>query len=469
MSKHITLLTIGAGPTGLGVCEYFYRNRDTIKKYDYKIIEAQSKAGGYATTIEHDGFRWDYGGHVLYSKNKFFVESIERATPNSQFNFQERNAKIYHNNNFIDYPFQKNINQLTKEEQICCLHGIVDAQSRALSSYPRPNMDGWSKQIFGEGICKLFFRPYNFKVWGYSLEKLDSNWIANFVAPVNLKESIKDVIMDNPNNAKWGPNRIFRYPDGGIGVLWDNLAKQYLVQAPDSIGFNQTIIKINPKTKIVDIKDNSTEKITKYTYEHLVSTMPILDLINVLEDVPEEIVELSKKLLHSTTHVVGIGIEGPIPELLKDKHWMYFADMEIPFYRLTVLSNYSKTMTPSNKNKEYYSLMCEICESIDKPIDFDPIEATINSLIKIGFIVNINKVVSKFHRAVDYGYPTPFYGRNDILKKINEYLEQHNIYSRGRFGSHIYEISNMDDSFCVGYEITRRIVEGIPEEKFGYK
>jgi hypothetical protein len=52
------------------------------------------------------------------------------------------------------------------------------------------------------------------------------------------------------------------------------------------------------------------------------------------------------------------------------------------------------------------------------------------------------KIVSRFHTRLEYGYPTPFMGRDALANPIHAALRQHNILSRGRFGAWKYEVSN---------------------------
>ena len=57
------------------------------------------------------------------------------------------------------------------------------------------------------------------------------------------------------------------------------------------------------------------------------------------------------------------------------------------------------------------------------------------------------EIVSVFDKEVDYFYPIPTLKRDDVLKKINGFLNKKQIYSIGRFGGWKYEEGNMDDAF----------------------
>jgi predicted ABC-type sugar transport system permease subunit len=65
---------------------------------------------------------------------------------------------------------------------------------------------------------------------------------------------------------------------------------------------------------------------------------------------------------------------------------------------------------------------------------------------------------------LDYAHPVPTLGRGRALTTIQTWLEEHRIFSRGRFGSWRYEIGNMDHAVKMGIDIARRLVEQRPEE-----
>ena len=73
-------------------------------------------------------------------------------------------------------------------------------------------------------------------------------------------------------------------------------------------------------------------------------------------------------------------------------------------------------------------------------------------------------VVSTFHRRLEYGYPTPFLGRDAALAAVDAALRPARVLSRGRFGAWRYEVSNQDHSFMQGVEAADWLVSGRPEE-----
>jgi len=57
-----------------------------------------------------------------------------------------------------------------------------------------------------------------------------------------------------------------------------------------------------------------------------------------------------------------------------------------------------------------------------------------------------DEVVSLYHRRIEHGYPTPSLGRNAVLDQALPWLQEHNIWSRGRFGSYKVWVGGWDGS-----------------------
>jgi hypothetical protein len=111
--------------------------------------------------------------------------------------------------------------------------------------------------------------------------------------------------------------------------------------------------------------------------------------------------------------------------------------------------------------------MAEVSESGYKRVDADEVvRDTLDGLRRCLLIPSDAGIVSSWHRRLEYGYPTPWLGRDEVLGPVNEWLEQHGILSRGRFGAWKYEVSNQDHSVMQGVEAVERILRGGREHTF---
>jgi hypothetical protein len=129
---------------------------------------------------------------------------------------------------------------------------------------------------------------------------------------------------------------------------------------------------------------------------------------------------------------------------------------------VTVFSNYSPYNVPIPG--ETWSLMAEVAESVHAPRDRESlIQSVVSEMHATGLIPDERAIVSRWHKTLSPGYPTPSLDRNAILADVLPALESKNIYSRGRFGAWKYEVSNQDHSFMQGVEAVDRILLGREE------
>jgi protoporphyrinogen oxidase len=131
-------------------------------------------------------------------------------------------------------------------------------------------------------------------------------------------------------------------------------------------------------------------------YQHLISSIP-LDLLVFNSDLAEKHGEAAKKLVHSSTHVIGVGLNGRPPEGVKTKCWMYFPEDNCPFYRVTVFSNYSPNNAADPATQ--WSLMAEVSESPAKPVDQSRVmEDVIEGMLATKLIERREDIASLWHR-----------------------------------------------------------------------
>jgi protoporphyrinogen oxidase len=224
---------------------------------------------------------------------------------------------------------------------------------------------------------------------------------------------------------------------------------------PSRLMLGNAVVDIDTKRRIARLASG-----IEVAYHSMVSTAP-LDRLTVLAG-RADLATLAAGLRHSSTHVVGIGIEGDPPPHLRGKNWMYFPESNCPFYRVTVFSNYSPNNVPS---PDTWSLMAEVSESEFKPVDHPSVvESVLEGMRATGLVTTDARVLSRWHTVLPYGYPIPTLERDGILGEVLPALEGLGIYSRGRFGAWKYEVGNQDHSFMQGWECIDRICAGAGSE-----
>ena len=448
-TKKIKWLIIGAGPTGIGAAHRLSK----LSENDFLVLEKSNQIGGLATSYRDDkGFVWDIGGHVQFSHYEYFDQAMLEALPKEQWYHHQRESWVWIKERFVPYPFQNNIHRLDPADCQNCLQGLRDKNKKRGPE----NFKEWLSQSFGEELCRIFMHPYNYKVWAYYPEELSYSWIGERVAEVDL-EKIEQNIKLSRDDVSWGPNSTFQFPKlGGTGAIWQGLA--------DKIGQNQfqlqtCVEKIDSQKKLAYTDSGVIE------YQHLLSTMPLDLFCQKIEGLPSTTIETAKKLKHSSSHIFGIGLEGKLPAQLEGKCWMYFPEENCPFYRVTVFSHYSPQNVPG---ENYFSLMAEVSESPQKPVDKQKLmDQVIEGLQKTKLIdLKKQQIVSKWQFHAAYGYPTPSLERDQILNSVQPELEKRQLFSRGRFGAWKYEVSNQDHSFMQGVEWVDQMVHNKKEKTY---
>ena len=447
------IIILGAGPCGLGAG---HRLKE-LGHSNFLILESHCNAGGLASTeIDENNFLWDMGGHVIFSHYQYFDDLMNDI--NKNWCYHKRDAFVWMKGTFIPYPLQNNIHHLPQKQMQQCLNGLIEVEKNVDSNLPVNNFDEWLEKSFGSGLCEVFLRPYNRKVWGVDPSEMNATWVGERVSTVTVS-----MLKKKEDDTDWGPNKYFQYPMyGGTGAIWSALANSI---SDEKFIFNSTVVKIDSDSKTL-ILDNGTEM----QYDILVSTIPLDHLCTIVRGTGMEgFKEKSLLFQHSSTHIVGLGFDGQMPSQLIGKCWMYFPEDNCVFYRATVFSKYSPYNVPLPGQQ--WSFMFEVVETnITAKHPNDIIDEVIEGAVRSGLISNgdCECIISRYHKRLEYGYPIPFLSRDELCEPIFTILESKDIFSRGRFGAWKYEVSNQDHSLMQGVEVIDRLLLGHDETTFNF-
>jgi UDP-galactopyranose mutase len=438
------IVIIGAGPTGLGAG---YRLQE-LGHEDWVILEANEYVGGLATSFTDEaGFTYDIGGHVMFSHYDYYDELVDKLM-GGEYSELEREAWVWMEDRFIPYPFQNNIRDLEPSTVYDCVTGLIRAQRE---KRPFSNFREWVDATFGVGIAEHFMLPYNFKVWATPAELMNYVWIGERVSVVDVEAVLRNVILGE-DQVSWGPNNTFRYPmRGGTGHLYEGL-RQYV---QSNLELRTSVTSVDPVAKQVHTDDGRV-----WPYDVLLSTMPLNRLVDRLSTAPPAVRQAAGNLVWSGSHIVGVGLDRPAETT---KNWIYFPEPDVPFYRVTYLSNYSPYMTAE---PDQTLLLTETSRSQYKEEDPATItDRVIDGLVETGLMTESDRelLVTTWLCSPDMSYPVPSVGRDAALGTIQPWLRSQGIWSRGRFGAWLYEIGNMDHSTMQGVEFVDHVLDGQPE------
>ena len=417
-NKRVVIL--GAGLTGLVAAHFIGR----IKEKPF-ILEKKSVAGGLCRTEEKDGFLFDRTGHLLHFKDeksrwKNFIIN-EMKVPLKE---HRRRAYIHILGRLIPYPFQYHLSFLPADEKKKCVVDFLKASKTykmpSSGAEERRNFYDWARQSFGERMFRLFFLPYNNKLWKYSLKKMSTLWMGRFVPLPSLEKIIRGAENRDPSQNA-GYNASFYYPsNGGIGTLVESLAKE------KNIIFNSDISLIDHAEKNIYFEGGNI------AYDILISTIPLPVLLGYFKKSP--IMELADKLKWTGVYNVNLVIKKDFSKL---GHWIYFPHGKIPFYRIGFFSNFSPV--PENYSSVYVET--SYTGRAGKP--------------KLASILKFLKLdEEKIHIQKNFDIPFAYviYDKNRelLLPEIFDFFKNNGIISTGRFGG--WKYSTMEEAMQDGFD-----------------
>jgi protoporphyrinogen oxidase len=443
VAKSSGIAIIGAGPTGIAAA---HRLRESGCR-GFRVFERQKYAGGLCASFQDPrGFTWDLGGHVFFSRHRYFLKLLQEGLPEGVLKHR-RHSLVRIAGTWVPYPLQRNLSLLPQKISQECIRGLDAASPGA--AMPGEDFRTWVVRTMGRGLARHFMLPYNEKVWACDPSTMGAFWVGERVSPARGKGA--DAQGRSPK--AWGGNALFRYPGRGGSGGW---IRALAAGLGPRVRFRKEAVRIDADAHRIFFKDR-----TSTGYDSLVSTMPLDLLVRSLRSCPSPVRKAAGELRHSGVLVVGIGIAGRAPE---KTCWMYFPDPILPFFRVTYLSNYSGHNVPHPSRQ--YSLLCETSYSEyrrERPATI--VRRTIEGLIAGGVISrdDAGKIVSTAVYDAPYAYPRPTLHRNAALQCIRPWLESRGIYSRGRFGTWQYELGNTDHAVMQGKEVADRLVRGSRE------
>jgi UDP-galactopyranose mutase len=216
------------------------------------------------------------------------------------------------------------------------------------------------------------------------------------------------------------------------------------------------VAAVDPDARVVLTRSGD-----RIRYDRLVSTMPLTTLVGALTACPPEVRRAARTLRHNRVLAVGVGAVGPVDP---GWHWLYFPDRGYPFYRVTNMGLCSPRNLP-DPHQAHVAYLAEIAlpAGAETPATPQVLGDTIAGLRRAGLLATEARIVSTTIREIPMAYPIPTLGRTDAVATVLGFLDERDIYSRGRFGVWMYEYGNMDHAVKMGVDIGRRLLYGTPE------
>jgi UDP-galactopyranose mutase len=399
-------------------------------------LEKEAEVGGLCRSKKTNGFTFDYDGHLLHFRHNYTLNLV-KGILGGNLAEHKRNAWVYSHQRYIRYPFQANLHSLPSGVVKECLLGLISRDGQ-FKKKKEMNFSEWINHNFGRGIARHFMVPYNTKFWTLHPKELTCEWLYSFIPVPSLSQMVEGTIKDNKR--EFGYNARFWYPKkGGINQLSLSLASFI-----KNIHTSCKIVEIDLDNKKIKMDSGDREK-----FDYLISTIPLPELAHLLKKIPGDIKSLFKKLKWNSIYNLNLGID---KKDYTGRHWAYFPQRDIHFFRVGFPHNLSSNLTPPNKS----SLYVEVSYSNSKPIDKNNIVMYIEKDLKrAGILTAQDKICAKDTNDIIYGYPIYNHDYKLARENIVGFLKQNNIMPCGRYGSWRY--MSMEDTILDAKDTARQL------------
>ena len=447
MDDSAPVLIVGAGPAGLTAGYELQRNGRRCV-----ILEAGEKVGGLARTEEFKGYLFDIGGHRFFTKVKL-IEDFWRDLLGNDFLSRPRLSRIFYRGQFYQYPLEPRnaLRNLGLVEAARCLFSYL--KSVAAPVRPENTFDVWVSNRFGKRLFDIFFRSYTEKVWGMPCNEIQADWAAQRIQGLSMWTLMKNHLLPRKRSGDVIKTLIheFQYPRRGPGMMWEKCS-QRLELSGSRVRLKMPVNRIEWEEGRVTFVHASG---CRFAAEHVISTMPIRELIASLDPAPPEAVRrAAERLRYRDFLTVALIIRQK--DLFPD-NWIYVHDPGVKVARIQNFKNWSPEMVPDPEmtclGLEYF---CFEHDGLWSMKDADLLELARVELSRLGLARSEDVVDGKVLR-IPKAYPVYDSEYRECLTIIREFLAGlPNLQVVGRNGMHRY--NNQDHSMMTGILAARNIL-----------
>jgi len=445
---------MGAGPAGL-TAAYELLKRDvpvTVLEKDPRQV------GGLARTVEHNGYRFDIGGHRFFSKNEE-VEELWTEILGDEMLSRGRLSRIYYRGRFFAYPIQafNALWNLGPLEAALCLASYVRARLRPVKD-PK-SLEEWVRNQFGWRLYSIFFKTYTEKVWGISTKELSADWAAQRIKSLDLWVVIRSALLPNRKPRRRGEivttliDR-FRYPRLGPGQMWERVAEISAGQGhPVLLGRSVSRIEHVDGAVTAVVTTGEGGEAERHEGTDFISSIPIRELVARLEPPPPARVRQAAERL-GYRDFISVALMIDRPSVFPD-NWIYIHDPNVRVGRIQNFKNWSPDMVPDpGKTCLGLEYFCFEGDGLWTMPDADTKELAQLGICAAGEV--FDGVVVRQPKA----YPVYDDGYQAKVGVVREYIasELPNLHLAGRNGMHKY--NNQDHSMMTALLVARRIATG---------
>lgn len=431
----MNILILGAGLAGISLARYLQEYKE-VSSID--IIEKDDAIGGLCRSIHKDGYTYDIGPHILFSKDKEMLNLMLDVLPEK--NDLKRSNQIIYKGRYVQYPFENDLSKLPKDDLNYCLASFLN---NPYKSYKPQNMLQFFLKTFGEGITNIYLRPYNEKIWKFDPSFMDTQMVERIPQPMDeeILRSANGETVDGYVHQLY-----FHFPKhGGI----ESVVRGFEEKLHDKckIHLNEEVFKITKKDTLFSVE--TPTKIHKGNL--LISTIPVQELAKAYQGIPEEVSNHIKDLKYNSILIAFIKTR---EDLSGDNFAFMNPENDIIFHRISkmdFLGDAYRSDSATYMVEVTYRQGDYISGLPEKVLK----ERIADGVCRIGFSRSAEDV--KFINITKHPYAYVIYDLNhkENMTAVRSFFDNEGVYLHGRFGN--FEYWNMDKVLRESKNLSERI------------
>ena len=452
---------IGAGPAGLTAAYLL-----TKEGYKVTVIEKDPVyVGGISRTVEHEGFRFDIGGHRFFSKAQEVVDLWNEILPDD-FIQRPRMSRIYYEGKFYSYPLRafEALWNLGIFRSALCMASY--AKAKLLPNKKVRSFEDWTVNQFGHKLYSIFFKTYTEKVWGMPCNEMSADWAAQRIKGLSLWGAVVDGLKRSlglnkaPNDGMQAKTLLetFRYPRLGPGMMWEAARDRIVASDKGQVLMGHALKQLaSDNAGGWRMTATGPEGDTVIRAAHAISSAPMRELAARLHPLPATSFN-AKQLKYRDFLTVALKIRAD--EDMFPDNWIYIHDSKVKVGRIQNFRSWSPEMVPDQGvtcvGLEYF---CFEGDGLWSMADEELVDLATREMAQLG-LISAEQVIGGVVVRQEKAYPVYDEDYAAHVEAMRRELEGAwpTLHLVGRNGMHRY--NNQDHSMLTAKEAARQIASG---------
>ncbi len=360
------IVILGAGLAGLSTSCHIGHDKCLL-------LEKRSTAFGASSSLQRQGFTWDMGPHISFTRNQHVRDIFKKSVQGQYEEFPVQTVN-YYQGHWIDHPAQSNFYQIPQPLRTQCLESFRQTRNKteqtASEVNENSNYGDWLERAYGPVFAHQFPFVYTHKFWTIEAKNLTSDWVGSrmyYPSVDDVEQGAKGPLPKQTHYIKK-----VRYPSKGG---YQSFAKSL---------FDHAQIEYDADVKQIDLKNREviTTSGKRFQFSRLINTLPLPLFVEKCLQSTEEVRLAAKALSCSDLLLVNVMVPHPKPI---QGDWFYVYDSD----KISTRIHCVETMSAQNAPAGHTGIQVEVYASKYRKFtdSHDLIrQQVINELIEMGFI-----------------------------------------------------------------------------------